>query len=95
MYMTTLPIAAARAAFSQLVEQAQATHERVEITRNGRRAAVLLGADDYDSLMETLDILSDAPLVKELQTAIQQLDAGEYTTMEEMHEAMRSAGRIA
>mgnify|MGYP003811207623 CR=1 FL=1 len=43
------------------------THERTEITRNGTRAAVLLGADDYDSMLETLDILSDATLVAELQ----------------------------
>ncbi|MSZ29808.1 MAG: type II toxin-antitoxin system prevent-host-death family antitoxin, partial [Actinobacteria bacterium] len=38
--MTTIPIATARANLSQLVEDASSTHERIEITKNGRRAAV-------------------------------------------------------
>ncbi len=58
--MTTIPIATARANLSQLVEDASSTHERIEITKNGRRAAVLLAADDYDSMVETIAVLSDA-----------------------------------
>lgn len=58
--MTTVPLAVARAQLSKLVDDAVRTHERVEVTKNGRRAAVIMSAHDYDSLMETLDILSDA-----------------------------------
>lgn len=58
--MTTIPIATARANLSQLVEDASSTHERIEITKNGRRAAVLLAADDYDSMVETIAVLYDA-----------------------------------
>ena len=39
------------------------THERVEITKNSQRAAVLIGADDYDSIMETIAVLSDGELL--------------------------------
>ena len=46
MYMTTLPIADVRANLSKLVEEAERTHQRVEVTKNGRRAAVLMSADD-------------------------------------------------
>lgn len=49
--MTTLPLAEVRAQLSKLVEEAERTHQRVDVTRNGRRAAVLLSAQDYDSLM--------------------------------------------
>jgi len=52
--MTTLAIADARSRLSKLIDEAMATHERFEITRNGRRAAVLLSADDYDTLQEAL-----------------------------------------
>ncbi|HEV7166616.1 MAG TPA: type II toxin-antitoxin system Phd/YefM family antitoxin [Micrococcaceae bacterium] len=48
--MTTLPLAGARGDLSKVVERAATTHERFDITRNGVRAAVLLGADDYDAL---------------------------------------------
>jgi prevent-host-death family protein len=63
MYMTTLPVADARAQLSRLVDEAERTHERFEITRNGHRAAVLLGADDYDALRETIAVLADESLL--------------------------------
>ena len=53
--MTTLSVAAARATFSKLVESASTTHERFEVTRNGNRAAVLMGADDYDGLVQVAE----------------------------------------
>jgi antitoxin YefM len=47
--VTTLPVAEARAQLSKLIDEAASTHERFEITRNGQRAAVLLGAEDFDA----------------------------------------------
>ena len=48
--MTRVPLADARARLSEIVSAAQATHERYEIARNGRPAAVLLGVDDYEAM---------------------------------------------
>src|SRR5215210_2291931 len=67
LYMTTIPLSDARARLSELVDEAVRTHERVDITRNGRRAAVLLSADDFDSLMETLDILADPEAMRDFR----------------------------
>ncbi|MEI6622641.1 MAG: type II toxin-antitoxin system Phd/YefM family antitoxin, partial [Actinomycetes bacterium] len=67
--MTTIPLAEARAQLSRLVDQAVRTHERVEVTRKGRRAVVLMSAEDYDSIMETLEILGDADEVRAIATA--------------------------
>ncbi len=91
MYMTTLPVAEARSNFSRLVEQASKTHERFEITRNGLRAAVLLGADDYDAMLETLAILSDAELVKEIGQGLHDLERGDTFDAEQVKAAMRPA----
>lgn len=91
--MTTLPLAEARAQLSRIVESASTTHERVEITRNGYRAAVLLGADDYDSLVETLDVLADSSLVEELVRAADEHQRGEVHTIDEVRAAMAAAGR--
>jgi antitoxin YefM len=91
--MTTLPIAEARANFSKLVDLASTTHERFDVTRNGSRVAVLLGADDYDSLMETMEILSDPELVAGIAEGQRDIDEGRVYTSEQMREAMRAAGR--
>jgi len=44
----------ARARRSIAVDEADSTHEIVHITKHGRPAAVLMSADDLDSLRETL-----------------------------------------
>ncbi|CAJ1495021.1 type II toxin-antitoxin system Phd/YefM family antitoxin [[Mycobacterium] kokjensenii] len=92
--MTTLPLAEVRANLSKLVDEAVRTHQRVEVTRQGRRAVVILSAEDYDSLMETLDVLSDSELVREIRDAEDAIERGEVFTLDEVAEEMRAAGRL-
>ena len=92
--MTTIPLAEARANLSGLIEEAMSTHQRIEVTKNGRRAVVILSADDYDSLLETLDILSDRELVSDIRRAQDEAERGEVFNEAEVAEAMREAGRL-
>jgi antitoxin YefM len=92
--MTTMPLAEVRAHLSQLVDSAISTHERIEITRNGRRSAVLLSSDDFDSLIETLDILSDANLVRELTIALDEAAEGQVESLDEVRADMEARGRL-
>ena len=92
--MTTLPLAEVRANLSKLVDEAVRTHQRIEVTRQGRRAVVILSADDYDSIMETLAILSDQNLMEEIREAEAEVDRGEVFTLDEVEEEMRAAGRL-
>ncbi|PZE30109.1 type II toxin-antitoxin system Phd/YefM family antitoxin [Curtobacterium sp. MCBD17_028] len=93
--MTTLSLAEARANLSKLIESAVATQERFELTRNGSRAAVLLSADDYDALLETVDILSRPDLVASLRGALQELEEGAVSSVDEVRTAMLSRARLA
>ena len=94
MYMTTLPLADARAQLSRLIDEATTTHERFEITRNGRRAAVLLSADDYDTLQDTIAVLSDAELLSAHREGRAAIEAGDYLDADQLASAMRAAGRL-
>ena len=91
--MTTLPVADARANFSKIVDLASTTHERFEVTRNGSRVAVLLGADDYDSLMETIEILSDPEAMAGIAAGEADIAAGRTYSIDDVRAAMRAAGR--
>ena len=93
--MTTLPVADARAQFSKLVDEATSTHERFEITRNGQRVAVLLGADDYDSLRETIAALGDNELLRGHQEGLAAIQGGDVVDAEGLEGAMRGAGRLS
>ncbi|WP_298803469.1 type II toxin-antitoxin system Phd/YefM family antitoxin [uncultured Pseudokineococcus sp.] len=92
--MTTLPLAEARANLSRLVESAVTTHERFEVTRNGDRAAVLLSAEDYDALLETVDVLSRADEVQALRAGLDDLDAGLTSSLDDVRAAMQRRGRL-
>jgi len=93
MYMPTLPVADARAQLSRLIDEATTTHERFEITRNGRRAAVLMSSDDYDTLQETITVLSDAALLTAHHEGVAAIEAGDYLDADQLAHAMREAGR--
>ena len=93
--MTTLSLAEARAQLSRLVESAVTTHERFDVTRNGSRAAVLLSADDYDALVETVDILGSREDMDRLREGIADLEAGEISSADEVRAAMVARGRLA
>lgn len=92
--MTTLSLADARANLSKLVESAVSTHERFEVTRNGDRAAVLLSADDYDALLETVDVLSRSEEVAALSRGLSELESGDVFTVDEVRAGMIARGRL-
>jgi antitoxin YefM len=92
--MSTLPLAEVRANLSKLVDEAVRTHQRIEVTRQGRRAVVILSADDFDSIMETLAILSDQELMRDVRAAEAEAEDGQIHTLDEVTEEMRAAGRL-
>jgi prevent-host-death family protein len=91
--MTTLPIADARAQLSKLVDDASSTHERIEITKNGRRAAVLMGADDYDAMRETIAVLSDSALLLAHEVGVQEFAKDDTINADQLAQAMKNVGR--
>jgi prevent-host-death family protein len=51
--------------------------DRVIVTRNGKPAAVLIGADDLESLEETLAVMSDRSVAAQIRESEKQAAAGE------------------
>lgn len=94
LYMETRPLAEVRQELSRLVDEAVTTHARFDITRNGRRAAVLMSADDYDSLVETLDVLGDAALVRDIQDGLLDAADGRTHSHDEVVTELRARGTI-
>ena len=77
--MKTLPLAEVKANFSQLIDQVVKRDEQILITRNGRPAAVLVSANEYDSLCETAEIRSDRELMAEIRQGLCGLKRGATT----------------
>lgn len=88
--MTTLPLADVKNRLSEVINDVVATHERVVVTRNGRPAAVILSPDDLESLEETLAVLADHDLVRQLRDSRDDLAAGRVHGVEDLDAAMRA-----
>ncbi|HEV7515950.1 MAG TPA: type II toxin-antitoxin system Phd/YefM family antitoxin [Thermoanaerobaculia bacterium] len=74
---------------SDLVDRANEFLERFILTREGKAEAVLLSAEDFDGLLETLEILSDTELVKRLAEAEEELARGGGHSLAEVRERIR------
>lgn len=71
--MKTLPLSEAKSQLSGLVEQVRALDEQVTITRNGRPAAVLVSAEEFERWKETIEVRADAALMKEIRAGLRAL----------------------
>ena len=88
MYMVTISMADARANLREMLDQVKTTHERYTITRHGEPDAVLMAVDDLEALEETLEILSDPETVAAIRRGLDELNAGERYTLEEVREEL-------
>lgn len=78
--MMTVPLSEAKDKLSAMVEQAERTHEIVTITRHGRPAAVLMAAEDLESLHETLFWLSQPGVREDIAASRREVEVGEATS---------------
>ena len=69
-------------------EAVERTHQRVNITRNGRSYVVLISAEDLESLEATLELLSDPDALARLAQAQADLAAGQQITQSQMASLM-------
>ena len=84
----TISLTELRPRLSELVERANERYDRFVITRRGRAEAVLLASDEFDGLLETIEILSDEKLVKRLIEAEEELEAGGGHALGEVRSAV-------
>ncbi len=92
MATETVSLTEMRPRLSELLDRANERFDRFVITRRGRAEAVLLSSDEFDGLLETLEILSDKVLVRRLVEADEELSGGLGHSLEEVRQAL-AAGR--
>jgi prevent-host-death family protein len=62
-----LPISEVKARLPELVTAVAEREEEVVVTRNGKPAAVLVSFAEFERLKETLDVLSDPDLMRQVR----------------------------
>ncbi len=67
--MRTTNITEAKAKLSQIVEDVRSTGETYSILKGGEIVGVLMSHREYEEMLETLDVLSDAKLMKQIRAS--------------------------
>ena len=76
-----------------VLDRVQEDKDRFVITREGRDEAVLLSADEFEGLLETLEILSDSELVRELMGARAELASGGGHSLQDVRRGLQDGHR--
>ena len=82
--MTTVPLSEAKTHLARLLAEVEKLGEGVTITRSGRPAGVLLSIEEYEGLLETLDILADPKLMASLRRGLRDAEKGRVVSDDEV-----------
>lgn len=80
----TLPVTEVREKLTNLVDEVNDKFEQIVITKNGRPRALLMAVDEFDSWQETIEILSDKKLMRDIAQAEKEYKEGKTVTLEEL-----------
>lgn len=80
----TVPFTEARSSLSELLDFVQAEQEHVVITRNGKRVALLMSMDEWESWEETIEVLSDEETMEALKRSEEDVKAGRLVDWDEV-----------
>jgi antitoxin YefM len=71
--MKTLPLSEVKSKLSELVDTVERRDEVVTITRNGKAVAMIVSESEYEGWRETVEIMRNKKLMKEIHRGIQSL----------------------
>ena len=72
----TLSLSDVKTRLPELIAGVDEREEEVVVTKNGRPAAIIVNIREYERLKETLDVLSDPDLMKQIRESEAYFAAG-------------------
>lgn len=93
MSVTLVPVTEAKQRFTEFVKNAEESFDRYLVTKNGKEAAVLMSVEEYEGLLETIDVLANTREVKALAEAAGQAKRGETISLETYRSQKQLGGK--
>jgi prevent-host-death family protein len=88
MAKKTIPITEGRKKLFKIAEEIQKPDTYYTFTVAGKPQVVLMSKDEFDSIMETMEIMSDPEIMKDLKKADEDFKKGKYSSWEEVKERL-------
>ncbi len=80
----TIPIAEAKKRLSAIIKDVDEKFDRYAITKNGINKAVLVSSDEFDGLLETIDILSRREEREAIARAKMEVQSGQTVSLKDI-----------
>lgn len=80
----TIPVSEARQTLPILVNRIGKVMDRIIITRKGKPAAVLMGVEEYESWIETLEVVSRKKTMAGICTGLTDVKTGRAQSFEKV-----------
>jgi len=74
--MEEINITDAKNRLTEIIKEVETTTRSYSIFRSGHKAAILLSAEEYDSLLETIEVLQDRKLMKQILQSAKDFSQG-------------------
>ena len=82
---TTLSITEARKKIFQIIDETQKPGVYYTLTERGRPKAVVVSAEEFESWIETMEVMKDFPdLKKDIEEAERDYNTGNFVTLEDI-----------
>lgn len=82
---TTLSISEARKKIFDIADEVQKPNTYFTLTEKGKPKMVIMSAEEFESWMETLEVIKDFPNLKEeIKQAEKDFERGDYVTLDEL-----------
>ena len=82
--VNTIALKELRPELPEVINDIDSKLDRYIVTKRGRPVAIMMSPDDYEGLMETIEILSDKEALKRIKKAKRQIKEGKTISLEEL-----------
>ncbi len=84
----TVTLKELRPALPKVVDSIDSKMDRYVVTRHGKPVIVMLNIEDYEALMETLDILADSEARKGIRQGVKDAGRGRTRSWQEIRRSL-------
>ncbi|MBI4433112.1 MAG: type II toxin-antitoxin system Phd/YefM family antitoxin [Candidatus Omnitrophica bacterium] len=85
---TTVTLKELRPSLPKIIDRIDGRLDRYFITKRGKPVVVMLSVDDYESLMETLDILADKDTMKRVRLGEKEVRSGKTRSWSDLKRSL-------
>ncbi len=82
--VNTITLKELRPELPQVIKGIDTKLDRYIVTKRGKPIAVMMSPDDYEGLLETIEILSDKETARRIKKAKQEIKEGKTISLEEL-----------